>query len=133
MYIAIQKQLFKPFKSQYNTSIAIQFFHYTPLYCNKIFSSLHHHIAIQFSSQLHQSCNTIPILQYTFTSQQASQYLLCHNTISHRIVTQLGSSLTVSAALFKQNFFFHSFLLSYLKFTKKLYISIFFSFSNTPK
>ena len=40
-------------------------------YCNTTFSPLHHHIAIQFSSQLHQSCNTIPILQYTFTSHSS--------------------------------------------------------------
>ena len=64
--------------------IAIQFFHCTPLYCNTIFSPLHHHIAIQFSSQHALSCNTILFLQYTYPAylQASLQYnsLYC-NTI----------------------------------------------------
>ena len=100
-------------------------------HCNTIFSTAHLYIAIQFPSQ------------------QASQNLLCHNTMSHCIVTQLGSSTTVSAPLFEQNFFFllsnwkitqkhiHIFFFSSCYWTgkqqKKFYIHFFSSFSNTPK
>ena len=58
--------------------IAIQFFHCTPLYCNTIFSSLHHHIAIQFSAH----CTTI--LQYNFLANMHSlaiQFSSC-NTLT---------------------------------------------------
>ena len=53
----------QPFKSQYNTSIVIQFFHYTPLYCNTILSPL---------SLL--SHNTPCVLQYKKKQPFKSQY-----------------------------------------------------------
>ena len=81
-------------------------------YCNINFSPLHHHIAIQFSSQLHQSCNTIPILQYTFTSHSSpslaiqfiayktrSQYNFYHSNPSLAIQNQANYTPSLAIQL----------------------------------
>ena len=78
MCIAIQKkkkkkQLFKPFKSQYNTSMQYNF------------STAHLYIAIQFSSlTTHPSCHTIRVLQYNGSTTNlpiAIQFPFSCNTI----------------------------------------------------
>ena len=85
-------------------------------YCNTNFSPLHHHIAIQFSSQLHQSYNTIPILQYTFTSHSSpsltiqliayktrSQYNFYHSNPSLAIQNQANYTPKVAIQFFYYN------------------------------
>ena len=158
MCIAIQKKKkhpFKPFKSQYNTSIAIQFFHCTPLYCNTIFlANLLLLVTIQFfQPSLAAYCNTTPLLQYNSnptslllqyktkpTTLARLQYncpiamhlgstalpqSLSHNT-KLSITIQFGQwPKTVSSLFFSLLFFFHI-NFQLLENTKKKFIYLFF-------
>ena len=99
MCITIQKKK-QPFKSQYNTSIAIQFFHCTPLYCNTIFQSP--------SLAIH-SC----ILQYNFHQSSSLQYnplptRLGHNTLivlQYNSNSLLTSLIAIQFPVLQYNFF----------------------------
>ena len=87
----------------------------------------------------HLSCNTILLLQYTSPAYPMLQYTLnplhslnrlCHNTIPHCIVTQLGSSPTNFCTIFFSflhfSFFFSHNLL--LENTQKYIYTFFFHF-----
>ena len=104
---------------------------------------LHPHVAIQSPIAIHfplaknallsqyNGC----IMTHSQPSPTALQNLLCHNTISHCIVTQLGSSPTN----FLHHFFFrfsYTFFFIYFHLLenhpKKIHIHFFSSFSSTP-
>ena len=89
----------QPFKSQYNTSIAIQFFHCTPLYCNTVF---------QPPSLAIHSC----ILQYNFHQSSSLQYnplptRLGHNTLivlQYNSNSPLASLIAIQFSVLQYNF-----------------------------
>ena len=108
-------------RSQHTLPHALFWSQYTAVYCN---TKAQQRIAIQ------NPTIQPPKLQYNFPAT-AYPFQLCHDTISHCIVTQLGSSPTNSAPFFFRFFFiliFFSLLSSYYKHKEK-YLSIFFPYS----
>ena len=113
----LAKPAFQTTMSQYNFGVLRHNSpaNYTPMTCC---------VTIQF-----------PCITTQFLSPTACPKRLCHDTIFHCIMTQLGSSpnqfMLFFFPFFTHNFFFHS---CYWKNTQiNMYIYFFFSFSRTPK